>query len=346
MALHYIAKFAPKDVLPAAQTDELREALFKYIHKDNFLRMLNNYFLLQQHITPYVFIRCNGPLSTYYEHLLRVFYDHDLAVQECFHYRSLERGHLLYKLGKAPLPEINDCPILKDARQMQFFNRDLSYAFTHTLLYATDFSDYPHPDGLLKDCCMLLMAKSFDANDIDLFLESCICFLSQDITDTERNDMLAMISGIRSQNIILFTASNVISDYHPLLVHDILRALILRRFKVDILSEAKQCGQQGPISDLTRLLNALKGKNPNEINNILVDYIRRWGNRPFIINIVQHKLNLLATLAKEEVLFQREFSLLGQKNLDIYSEFLQKFTAITKYPAGYRHPTDWTDEKN
>ncbi len=328
MALHYIAKFTPTDALPATGNDDLRVAIYKYIHKDTFLKMLNNYFLLQQHITPYVFIRGHGLSSTYYENLLRIFHDHDLAVQECFHYRSLERGHLLYKLGKAPLPAINGCPILKDARQLQFFNRDMSYALTHTLLYATDFSDHLHPDGLLKDCCMLLMAQSFDANDIDLFLETCVCFLSQHITDAERNDMLAMISGMRSQNILLFTASDVTSDYHPLLVHDILRALVLRRFKVDILSEAKQGREQGPISGLSLILKALKGKDPAEINTLSAAYMRTWGERPFLANILQHKLNLLSALAKEEVLFQRELSLLGQENPGIYPAFLQQLNAV------------------
>ena len=328
MALHYITKFTPKDALHLTGSDELRAAVYKYIHKDAFLKMLNNYFLLQQHITPYVFIRGHDLSSKYYENLLRIFRDHDLSVQECFHYRSLERTHLLYKLDKGPLPGINDWPVLKDARQLQYFNRDMSYALTHSLLYATDFSDHVHPDGLLKDCCMLLMAQSFDANDIDLFLESCVCFLSQHITDAECNDMLAMISRMRSQNNLLFLASNVVSDYHPLLVHDILRALVLRRFQVDILSEAKLGREQGPISGLCRILIALKGKDPTEINSLSTAYMRIWGERPFLTNILLHKLNLLSALAMEEVLFQRELTLLGQENPGIYSAFLQQIRAV------------------
>ena len=330
MALHYVQKFYPPDAYSDVHVQKLQSSILDYIHCEGYLKLLGNYFLLQQHITPYVFIRSEKTISRYFEGLLKIFQQFDLSVQESFPYRSLERNHLLYKIGSHPISVSFESKIVADALQIQSFNRDLSYAFTHTVFYSTDFSDLQIVNQKIKDCSKILIAQSFNANDIDLFLESCICLLSQDISKDEFEDMIALIHDIELRNVLLFECGNIAEDYHPLFVHDILRGLIQRRFDCDINCPVNSQKNKGPIRSLWEISIALKGKDPTRILEIYSEYAELWGRMSFLEKIIDHKINMLNAFACQEVLFEREFSHLGQYSYELYSEYQEQLEVSLK----------------
>lgn len=331
MALHYILKFYEPNAYSSQDVKKIQYAISDYIHSENYLKLLGNSFLLQQHITPYIFIRSENLRSQYFEGLIKVFQEFDHSVQESFPYRALERNHLLYKLNSSPISTSFQGHIFSDTLQIQSFNRDLSYAFTHTVFYSTDFSDLHIDNKQVKDCSKILIAQSFSANDIDLFLEACICFLSQEISKNEFDDMIAMIHEIQLKNVLLFECKDITEDYHPLFVHDILRGLILRRFNFDITSINKSENTQGPIRSLGEISIALKGKDPEKILELYSEYSKYWDRMPFLEKIINQKILTLKTLANKEVLFEREFTYLGKHNFDIYSEYLEKLEASKRF---------------
>jgi len=271
IGLYYAQKFFTAENYSLSQAHNLQDKIFAYIHNPAYINLLSNYFLLQQHITPYVFIRDDKLQSPYFEGLLKTFQNHDLTTQENFPYRTLERNHLLYILGIRPITISLNSPVVCDALQIQSFNHTLSYALTHTIFYSTDFSSILTPNQTIKDYCKILMAQCFYANDIDLFLEVCICFLSQNISKTELKDMLALIHDLQLKNYSLFHCSDVSKDYHPLIVHDILRGLVLKRFRFDIMNAPASDQENGPIRSLWPITEALGGKDSTKISAGLSD---------------------------------------------------------------------------
>jgi len=329
IGLYYAQKFFTAENYSLSQAHNLQDKIFAYIHNPAYINLLSNYFLLQQHITPYVFIRDDKLQSPYFEGLLKTFQNHDLTTQENFPYRTLERNHLLYILGIRPITISLNSPVVCDALQIQSFNHTLSYALTHTIFYSTDFSSILTPNQTIKDYCKILMAQCFYANDIDLFLEVCICFLSQNISKTELKDMLALIHDLQLKNYSLFHCSDVSKDYHPLIVHDILRGLVLKRFRFDIMNAPASDQENGPIRSLWPITEALGGKDSTKISTTYAAYAKTWGPLATLEKIIKHKFILLNELAKNKVLFEREFSHLGRRDNIIYSEY-QKHLIISQ----------------
>ncbi len=329
MALHYIRRLYLENSYSVVDIDKIQKGILDYIHTDGYFSLLDNNFLLQQNITPYVFIRNKNTRSDYFEGLLEVFKRSDLSVQESFPYRALERNHLLYKIGLQPITISFESQIFIDALQIQSFNRDLSYAFTHTVFYSTDFSDQQLPNQKVKDCCKILMAKSFNDNDIDLFFEICICLLSQKISKDELKDMITLIQEIKTRNLLLFECSDITKDYHPLFVHDILRGLMLKKFDLDISAKEIHKVKGGPIRSLSNIIILLKGKDPEKILNEYLVYSKSWGRMFFLEKIIRHKLKSLNLFACHNVLFEREFLHLGQYNFNLYDKYQEKLSKLT-----------------
>lgn len=329
MALHYIKKFYPTSAYSQRHMQKLEKELFQYIHSDGYLRLLSNYFLLQQHITPYVFLRSPTLQSSYYEGLIKVFQKNDLIAQESFPYRSLERNHLLYKLGVQPITISFDAPIFIDALQIQSFNRALSYAFTHTLFYSTDFSNLHTPSQAVKEYCKFLLIQSFKANDIDLFMEVCICFLSQDINQAEQDDMCCLLKEIKQKNLEFFQYTDIKKQYHPLLVHDILYGVLHQ--KIGDTNTPKNTYKKGPVRCLEPLVKALRGKDANAIISTYLSYSKAHGRIKPLEEIIDKKMDILESLAHGKVLFEREFVNLGERNELLYSQYIHQLDGLKNY---------------
>lgn len=321
IAQHYVERLYLGKLSHPDKMEKLKSAIFTFIHSPEYLSQLSNPFLLQPYLTPYIFLRGQGWMSDHFENLLPMFLQNDFTVKQCYPYRRLERQHLLYRLGEdtlgaALLPEAR-----ADALQAYTYNRDLSYAFTHAVFYLTDFGLLERSDHLIKDVASLIMVMSYERNDVDLFYEACLCLLSQPVSQDDISDMLFMISDFAGTNEHLGQHGDMHKDYHPLLVYDILRGLCLRNHNIDIATAEVVENAEGPILSLREILKALPGKQVAEIVDSYSLYKQKWGPRPFIEEMISHRLDFLSGLAEQQVLFEYEFSKLGQYNPAIYKEF-------------------------
>lgn len=334
IATHYAQRFYPGEYLNQSALDALQDRLMSFLHRDAFLRMPLNPFLVLQNVTPYVFLRAQGLRSDYYEALLDVFRNFDTAVREGYHYRALERDFLLFKLDEAPRPRAWDTPIFDDARQVHAFNRDMGYALTHTVMYSTDFGGVTDRVDHVHDALMCLAADALARNDVDLCLECLLCLTSQAPDPDVLADMTEIISWLQRRNAVMLEAMDIRLDYHPMLVHDMLRARMLALTGRDIVYDTEKGTPDGPIRALGPLWTALGGKNVDAIEQAYGDWTTRFGARAFLSELVAGRLVYLRALAGRNALFEREFSHLAQRDDALYPQYLGKLSALAdRFPS-------------
>lgn len=322
IALSFLRRHAPDGTLPAGAAARVADGIHGLLHSDGFLRLVVNGFVVQQCITPYVFLRGTIPVSPFHEALIDDFREYDRAVAEAMPYRRMERAFLLHELGEGPLPDWTGAPIFADALQAATFNRDMAYAFTHTVLYATGFGGIARPDDWVKGVAQLLAAKSLGEDDLDLFLECALCLMSQPVDAAELADLVAMIASAQARNLVMMQTPDAPRHYHPLLVHDMLWALMLRNHGIDIRTAAPAAAGPGPLCDLQGLAAALAGKDAARIGALHRAHRMSYGARPWLDRLVRHRLATLRSLAARHVLFARELATLGADAPQVYSDYL------------------------
>ena len=210
-------------------------------------------------------------------------------------------------LGK-PLPGWRTAPILHDARRAWAFSRDVSYAFTHTVLFATDFAAIRRPDPFVKGVAQLCLAVAHAEADLDLFWELALCLTTQDLSPSDLAGLVHLCVDLRDRFGHVFDAPALESQYHPVFVHDILRGRMLHRFGIDILT-APSPGPCPLYGQLLALQHALAGKDAARIVAAHAALpILAWSGA-----MVRDRLSQLRRLARREVLFLRE---LGPSHAD------------------------------
>ena len=314
MALHYIRRDYPEDLVDAAAAGRLEDAIHQRIHEADWLKMVANEFVLHQCATPYILLR-ESPRrealrSPLYEGLIAEIAAEDRVMAEQTPYRALERPWLLARLGLGELPDWRGAAILRDMPRAYGFDRTMAYAFTYTVFYAGDFGARPMPDDELRGVALMLAAMARARNDVDLFWECAMCAVAQPLTDAEWRGLCHMLAEVRDRNRFLFevrlTGAALREAYHPMLVHDILRGMVLARRGVDILTVPQGDGP-GPVGALGDLAAALARRDAAAI----LQAHRRCAPAPWLDRMVAGRLEALEALARRGVLFAREYAALG-----------------------------------
>jgi hypothetical protein len=327
MALHYLRRDYPSGALPEADLAQAESAIAERIASDDWLRLAGNGFLIQQCVTPYLFLRGQIPASRFHDGLIDDLAQTDRSVRECTPYRRLERSWLLFKLGQGPLPSWDNAPIMADVEAAQAFNRDLSYAFTHTVFFCTDFAGIRRPDPMIKTVALMIAAQSHAASDVDLFFECCICLMSQDLTAAELNGLLHLVADLSTRHAVLFEAHRLEEEYHPLFVYDILRGLMLRWHQIDI-AVLTSIGPDGPYEALLTLATALCGKDAGAIMRALAKARTAGCPHDVLHRMVEARLSCLASLARHGALFEREFAVLNRRDDTVYPAYVAEVSAL------------------
>ncbi|RYE07169.1 MAG: hypothetical protein EOP22_18900 [Hyphomicrobiales bacterium] len=334
MALHYVRLSYPPSLLKATRARAVARMLLDKLDDGQMLRLLGNTFLLQQHVTPYIFLRAPRRRSTYYEGLVETFLASELQVRECTPYRRLERAHLLYKLGAGDMDDVSEAAIFSDAQRVYFFNRDLSYALTHTLLYATDFSTLSRPDPRARFACLAIAAMSHEANDVDLFFEASLCLMGQELPAAVLAELQPLVAAMRERNPDLFAMADPLAGYHPLLVYDLLRGAALRHHAIDLADETPELdAEPGLIRLAGALCLSLKGKDLERIESAYAAWCAAAGPEPFVRDMVKTRLATLRLLASTHILFEREFVHLGRRDASLYAEYLAAIDGLEQRQA-------------
>lgn len=226
---------------------------------DGHLALLGHPFLQAQALTPYVFLRPFGIRLPPWERLLAQWAATRPGLLEATPYRRMEGLYLRHKAGRGPLPGWRSAPILRDARRAWGFNRDLSYAFTHVVLFATDFAALRRPDPRLKGIALLLLAEALERSDVDLVWELALCLLTQDLPPDELAQVVAACALMRQGFDRLTDPTGIAATYHPVLVHDILAARLAQHAGL-VLARARP-GPMPLLAALSAFRRALAGKD-------------------------------------------------------------------------------------
>lgn len=334
MALNYIRKSFPPDLAPAAQIAAAEAAIAARLGEDARLRMISNAFLTAQCAAPYVFLSAGARTSRFYDALVADMGAHDRSLRESTPYRRIERDYVLYQAGLRALPDWTDAPIMHDAAAAYAFDRDLAYAFTHTVFYCTDFAQVPRPDPFVKGAAMLLTAEAFGRADVDLFWECCICLMAQDLDAAELAGLQHLLAEMAEKVEPMFGAGDLMLHYHPLLVYDILHGLMVQRHGIDI--DIPRFSGPGPFGPLAALRQALNGKDGPAI---LAAY-EACAPAPWAAQMVRGRLGQLTDLAARHILFEREFLAMGRSDPQLYDAYqdqiaglMQRLTALGVSPV-------------
>ena len=207
---------------------DLAEALAARLTEDGHLAMMGHPFQMVQALTPYVFLRDIGPRLPALERVLAIWAATRPDLIEVTPYRRTERAYLRAKLGLGALPGWRGAAILRDARAAWAFNRDLSYAFSHVVLFATDFAAIRRPDPFVKGIALMLLAEAQERSDVDLVWELSLCLLTQDLTAAELAETVSACAAMRARFDSLTDPEGITATYHPVLVHDILAARLFQ----------------------------------------------------------------------------------------------------------------------
>lgn len=329
MALHFFRQSYPMALLDAKALAKAEADLTARLTSDAHLALLANPFLVAQALTPYIFLRdAIAPLPSC-EALLAELVREDASLREATPYRRMERGYLLAKLGRTPLPGWRGAAILHDARRAWAFNRDATYAFTHTVLFATDFAAVQRPDPFVKGISLMALAQAHAAADLDLFWELALCLMSQTLAPDELAGLCHLAADLRDRYVSLFRADDLEAAYHPLLVHDILRGRLLARHGIDLWTVA--AAADGPFPALLILSRALNGKNAGRIESAHAALPRNaWSDV-----MVRDRLTQLRRLARREVLFLREIGPDQTPDPSLYPDYTRQISqSLARLAAG------------
>jgi hypothetical protein len=328
MCLHYIRAMSPRLAdTQKADIAALQDRLMAALHADAFLRLTVNPFLLQQAVTPYIFLRADGAQSPYYEALLETFFANDLAVREGYHFRALERSYLMWKAGKGPRPRDFAAPIMTDALQIYAFNRDLGYALTHTVLYSTDFGLESDADADVTGALLMLAAEALGRNDTDLCMEALLALTSQAPDASVVAAIVQVTARLQEDNLILFAARDGGADYHPIFVHQMLCARIQALTGRDVRQIRADTLLTDQIHALVPLISALALKDGAAIHAAYHAFCVDHAPVAFVDKVVSDRLDYLRSLAQRQVLFEREFSSVGRRDIRLYDEYLGQIAA-------------------
>ena len=244
---------------PVPGLRDLAGRLADRLGDDAHLSLLNNPFLLGQALTPYVFLRGLGVRLPVWERALVAGLSAD-GLHEATPYRRMERQYLRAKAGLRPLPGWRNAAILRDARKAWAFNRDLSYAFSHVVLFATDFAAVPRPDPFVQGVGMLLFAEACGRRDVDLAWELALCLLTQALPPADLAEVVAACAALRDGFADLADPGRIAATYHPVLVHDILCARLWQHHRLR-LDGAKGDPMPPRLAALEVFRKALAGKD-------------------------------------------------------------------------------------
>lgn len=244
-----------------AELISLADRLAVRLCSDAHLSLLNNPFLLGQALTPYVFLRGLGVRLPVWERVMAVGLGVDDGLREATPYRRMERQYLRAKAGLQPLPGWRGAPILRDARRAWAFNRDLSYAFSHVVLFATDFAAVPRPDPFVRGVGVLLFAEACGRRDVDLAWELALCLLTQDLSPADLADVVAACAALGDGFDDLVLPEKITATYHPVLVHDILCARLWQHHRLRLDRAAAANPMPPRLAGLEAFRKALAAKD-------------------------------------------------------------------------------------
>ncbi|MBP9181879.1 MAG: hypothetical protein KBF78_02005 [Fuscovulum sp.] len=212
----------------------LAQRLAARLADDAHLALLGHPFLIGQALTPYVFLRRLGVTLPPWERVLRDWAVARPVLREATPYRRMEVAYLRAKCGLQPLPGWQGAAILRDARRAWAFNRELSYAFTHVVLFATDFAAIRRPDPFVRGVGRMLLAEALERSDVDLVWELALCLLTQDLAPQDLAEVVGAAAAMRAGFGGLTDPAGVAVTYHPVLVHDILAARLWQHHGIDL----------------------------------------------------------------------------------------------------------------
>ncbi|MBK6468134.1 MAG: hypothetical protein IPF96_15735 [Rhodobacter sp.] len=238
---------------------DLAGVLSARLLEDGHLAMLGHPFQMVQALTPYVFLRDIGPRLPALERVLAIWAATRPDLTEVTPYRRAERAYLRARLGLGALPGWRGSAILRDARAAWAFDRDLSYAFTHVVLFGTDFAAIRRPDPFVKGMARLRLDEAQERSDVDLVWELALCLLTQDLTEQELAEALSACAAMRAGFDILTDPARITATYHPVLVHDILAARLWQHHRLDL--PLAKAGETPTLAALGAFRRALAGKD-------------------------------------------------------------------------------------
>lgn len=279
---------------------DLARQLTGRLNDDAHLALLGHPFLIGQALTPYVFLRRLGVRMDPWERVLRDWVVTRPTLHEATPYRRMEQAYLRFKCGAGPLPGWRGAAILRDAWRAWGFNRELSYAFSHVVLFATDFAAVTRPDPVVKTVGRMLLAEALGRSDVDLVWELALCLLTQDLTRAELDEVVAAAAAMRAGFATLTDPARIEVTYHPVLVHDILSARLAQHHGID-LARAVATPVPGLMA-LEQLRCTLAGKDAEAMVQAAADLPAD----PVLRGMLRDRLAVLRRGAAGRTLFLRE----------------------------------------
>jgi len=340
---HYISKAPGAEAYDGygAIKDRLCDKIALLSPDDIFKNFYTSYHI----VMPYVFVRRLRQIETL-EKCLDAVCDARFFSPEIPPHRQMEWDYMLYTAGRkndlAPPPD----GLLTHGLYLPYLDRDLAYALTHALFYATDFGFFGNkPERVEADRLAFrvscLIARFSEARDVDVTLELAICFVAlyphmQNRQEADRllDDILYIIDRLIVDTAFLSLSQAANDDinvalqqkYHTLFVLGILSSLfatymaagkIPENIGENILTKPgldgygpKASSERGAATMAAhRVIEALKRKNYSA--DLYNAYARRFGRCAMLEDEIRFYVDIFKRRNRDDILWNKEFDALG-----------------------------------
>lgn len=341
----------------------LKEYLITETNKISADDVFKNLYTAYHVILPYTFIRKYKKFE-HLEKCLDIICDNRFMSSEIPPHRAMEWDYMLYNLGRKTQVIIPKSSILKKTCHLQYIDRDIAYAITHSLFYVTDFGfslDRPPIKNLkkLKFQLECLIARFYEENDVDLVLELGINYFSLAPHVDINYDILEIIDYCLTKTFFIEFNCNedtLKKKYHTLFVLGIFYSLLnsltsnpnTEKNKdklVNILSKTvfgntethKNLYSDNYINFKPEIKawHIIKKLNSKESNKTYYqEYIANFSNNPYLAKEIISYLKILKKRNNANILWNKEFihldvSIDEQKKLK--SEYKNKIQSDINY---------------
>jgi hypothetical protein len=322
---------------------QIKSALVSKIEKVFPDDIFRNFYTSYHMIMPYAYIR---PFykSDKCETALNIICTEEFFSPEIPPHRRMEWDLMLFKLGRKDALAVDERSILCRNFYLPFVDRDLVYALTHAVFYATDFGFHTEkPAGIDIDRLLFrigcLTARFCAAKDVDVSLELAISFAAlypfagdRAQADAMFNDIIIMCEQLvhdtdflnLEYEHILGTEGILEEKYHTLFVLGIFQSLLhslqsRNLLTIDISGSlfasddifARVAQEHAPLAleAAWNIVRSLEGKA--YATQSYQDYKDAWGRLPFLEDEINFILKIMHIRNQNQILWNSEFELLG-----------------------------------
>ncbi|MET0155914.1 MAG: hypothetical protein ABW189_07435 [Rickettsiales bacterium] len=340
---HYVSKCPSSRDADGYET--IKNALIDNLSMLSPDDVFKNFYTSYHIIMPYVFIRREKAIEGL-EKCLDAVCDEEFFSPEIPPHRHMEWSYMLYNADKIRVLPAPPEGILTKGLFLPFVDRDLTYALTHAIFYATDFGFAENPalkesaDALaFRVAC--LAARFKREKDVDVTLELAISFLALYPYVAERIAADAWLKGILHivDRVVLDThfiptPGEIDADtdgvlqkkYHTLFVLGIFASLLKTRMGEGVIDGTA-------FSSLTCVPNADEYASPTilpesaalDLAHGVVESLKRknyspepyaayqkhFGRNPFLEEEIARYLSVFRRRNRDGILWNKEFDALG-----------------------------------